>query len=306
MAITLGLEEERRGMISARAGSSTSMLTARDEERREGGEERKGADPTTRAGLPGPEAAAAFGRNIGEEKGAPPTRSPGRDEFQPTPLSEYKSYDDMDLPESLLRGIYGYGWDAPTPIQRRGVIPVMSGRDIVAQAQSGTGKTGTFCIGALGRVAPGDPATQLAILAPTRELADQIYKVAVALSTHMGITLHVFVGGSSVRDDIAVLRQGVQVVCGTPGRVLDMISRGHLKTDRVRTIVLDEADQMLAKGFTDQVYEIFHFMPPDVQVCLFSATMPVECLKLSSNFMRKPVRILVKNNQVTLDGIKQF
>merc|ERR1711988_584843 len=149
-------------------------------------------------------------------------------------------------------------------------------------------------------------ATQCLILAPTRELAIQIAKVAAAIGDYLKATSHVCVGGTSVRDDMNILRSGVQLIVGTPGRVFDMIRRGAIRVKDIHTFVLDEADEMLSRGFRDQIYDIFQEMPSKVQVCLFSATMPQEVLEVSERFMRKPVRILVKRARVTLDGIKQF
>jgi translation initiation factor 4A len=217
-----------------------------------------------------------------------------------------ESFDDMELKQNLLRGIYAYGFEKPSAIQQRGILPILAGHDIIGQAQSGTGKTATFVIASLQKIKMNLKATQVLILAPTRELAQQIQKVANALGDYQKITSHVCVGGTSVREDMNVLRGGVQLVVGTPGRVFDMIRRGAIKIDHIHTFVLDEADEMLSRGFRDQIYDIFQEMPPKVQVCLFSATMPTEVLEVSARFMRKPVRILVKRAAVTLDGIKQF
>jgi translation initiation factor 4A len=148
--------------------------------------------------------------------------------------------------------------------------------------------------------------TQALILAPTRELAQQIHKVVCALGDFMKVNAHACVGGTLVRDDVKLLRDGVQVVVGTPGRVLDMINRQAMNTNEVRMFVLDEADEMLSRGFKDQIYDVFQSMPSTVQVCLFSATMPTEILEISQRFMRDPVQILVKRDELTLDGIKQF
>jgi len=148
--------------------------------------------------------------------------------------------------------------------------------------------------------------TQALILAPTRELAQQIHKVVNALGDYMKITSHACVGGTAVRDDIRTLVQGVQIVVGTPGRVNDMINRNALRLDRLKLFILDEADEMLSRGFKDQIYDVFQYLPANVQVCLFSATMPIEILQITKRFMRDPVRILVKRAELTLDGIKQF
>jgi len=216
------------------------------------------------------------------------------------------SFDDLDLQEGLLRGIYSYGFEKPSAIQQRAIRPVIDGRDTIGQAQSGTGKTATFAIGALQRIDFGHRACQTLILAPTRELANQIHKVVLALGDYLKVQCHVCIGGTSVRDDIDVLRNGVHVVVGTPGRVFDMISKRHLRIDDLLTFVCDEADEMLSRGFKDQIYDIFKTMPRNVQVCLFSATMPPEILDMTTKFMRDAVRILVKKDELTLEGIRQF
>jgi len=217
-----------------------------------------------------------------------------------------ESFDDMDLTEGLLRGIYSYGFERPSAIQQRGILPVAAGRDTLGQAQSGTGKTATFIVGALQRIDFEKKACQALVLAPTRELALQTQRVAAALGEYLGLRCHVCIGGTARRDDVARLREGQHMVLGTPGRVYDLMEKGSFQTNNLRIFVLDEADEMLSFGFTDQVYKIFKCVPPDVQVCLFSATMPPEILDMTKKFMRNPVRILVKKDELTLEGIKQF
>lgn len=216
------------------------------------------------------------------------------------------SFDNMGLRDDLLRGIYAYGFEKPSKIQQRGIMPILAGHDTIAQAQSGTGKTATFSISTLQSIDLRNEQTQALILAPTRELAQQTQKVVRALGDFLQITSHACVGGTLVRDDIRTLRDGVQIVVGTPGRVTDMINRQVLSMSTVRLFILDEADEMLSRGFKDQIYEIFQHLPNKVQVCLFSATMPEEILEISNRFMRDPVRILVKRDELTLEGIKQF
>jgi len=216
------------------------------------------------------------------------------------------SFDGMEIPEELLRGIYAYGFEKPSAIQQRAIKPTMLGRDLIAQAQSGTGKTATFAIGTLAKLDPKLRECQSLILAPTRELAQQIQKVVIALGDYMDLQVHACVGGTAVRDDIRTLQGGVHVVVGTPGRVYDMINRRALRLDSIRQFFLDEADEMLSRGFKDQIYDIFKFLPETVQVCLFSATMPLDVLEVTQRFMRDPVRILVKKDELTLEGIKQF
>merc|ERR1711879_677752 len=216
------------------------------------------------------------------------------------------SFDDLDLQEGLLRGIYSYGFEKPSAIQQRAIRPVLDGRDTIGQAQSGTGKTATFVIGALQRIDFNNRSCQALILAPTRELAQQIHKVVLALGDYLNVKCHACIGGTSVRDDIDKLRDGQHVVVGTPGRVYDMLSKRHLRIDDLLTFVYDEADEMLSRGFKDQIYDIFKTLPPNVQVCLFSATMAPEILDLTTKFMRNAVRILVKKDELTLEGIRQF
>jgi len=168
------------------------------------------------------------------------------------------------------------------------------------------GKTATFAIGTLAKLDPKLRECQSLILAPTRELAQQIQKVVIALGDYMDLQVHACVGGTAVRDDIRTLQGGVHIVVGTPGRVYDMINRRALRLDSIRQFFLDEADEMLSRGFKDQIYDIFKFLPESVQVCLFSATMPLDVLEVTQRFMREPVRILVKKDELTLEGIKQF
>mmetsp|Transcript_33101 Transcript_33101/g.79806 ORF Transcript_33101/g.79806 Transcript_33101/m.79806 type:complete len:388 (+) Transcript_33101:71-1234(+) len=217
-----------------------------------------------------------------------------------------ESFDDMGLSENLLRGIYSYGFEKPSAIQARAIKPMLTGRDIIGQAQSGTGKTAFFSVGTLQRIDYGHRECQGLILAPTRELAQQIQKVCLALGDYLKLRCHACIGGTSVREDIDKLRDGQHLVVGTPGRVYDMISKRHLILDSVLTFVLDEADEMLSRGFKDQIYDIFKCLPPNVQVCLCSATMAPEILDLTSKFMRDPIRILVKKDELTLEGIRQF
>ena len=185
-------------------------------------------------------------------------------------------------------------------------MPVLAGHDTIAQAQSGTGKTATFSIAVLQTIDSKINKCQALILAPTRELAQQIKNVASALGANLKVNTHACVGGTLVRDDIRILREGVHIVVGTPGRVYDMVKRNELSLASVKIFVLDEADEMLSRGFKDQIYDVFQHLPTTVQVCLFSATMPEEILEISQRFMRDPIRILVKRDELTLEGIKQF
>ncbi len=216
------------------------------------------------------------------------------------------NFDNMDLRPELLRGVYAYGFEKPSAIQARAIVPVIKGHDVIAQAQSGTGKTATFSISILQQIDTSKKQVQALILAPTRELAVQIQKVVIALGDYMNIECMACIGGTNVREDMQRLQDGVHVVVGTPGRVYDMINRRAFRTDALKIFCLDEADDMLSKGFKDQMYEVFQRLPQDTQVVLLSATMPQDVLEVTKKFMREPIRILVKRDELTLEGIKQF
>jgi len=217
-----------------------------------------------------------------------------------------ETFDAMELREDLLRGIYAIGFEDPSAIQQRAIKPILLNHDTIAQAQSGTGKTATFAISALQKLDLSKRECQALILSPTRELAQQTQKVIESLGDYMQAKVRACVGGTAVSEDIRILQEGIHIVVGTPGRVFDMINRRALRMDSVGLFVLDEADEMLSRGFKDQIYEVFKFLPDKVQVALFSATMPSEVLEVTSRFMRDPIRILVKRDELTLEGIKQF
>lgn len=217
-----------------------------------------------------------------------------------------ESFDEMGLSEKILRGIYAHGFEGPSTIQKRAIKPMMDGHDVIAQAQSGTGKTGTFSISTMARVDPERKVPQVLALTPTRELALQVHSVYSSISTYLDIKVHCLIGGTSRREDENILRDGVHVIIGTPGRVYDMIRSGHFKTTDLKVFVLDEADEMLSRGFVDDIYHIFKEIPKDVQVGLFSATMPPQALEITENFMKNPVSIMVQKEELTLDGILQY
>ncbi|KAI6180099.1 RNA helicase [Aphelenchoides besseyi] len=217
-----------------------------------------------------------------------------------------ESFDQMNLKDSLVRGIYSFGFEKPSAIQQRAIVPSCTGKDVIAQAQSGTGKTATFSISVLQRIDEKADHVQALVMAPTRELAQQIQIVMRGLGDYMNVNVHACIGGTNVRDDQRKLENGVQVVVGTPGRVSDLISRKTLRTDGILMFVLDEADEMLSRGFKDQIYEVFRSMPQNVQVVLLSATMPSDVLEVTKCFMRDPIQILIKQEELTLEGIRQF
>ncbi|VDN55698.1 unnamed protein product [Dracunculus medinensis] len=216
------------------------------------------------------------------------------------------AFDRMGLSAALLRGIYSYGFEKPSAIQQRAIKQIIKGRDVIAQAQSGTGKTATFSIAVLQSLDIALRETQALILSPTRELAVQIQKVVLALGDYLNVQCHACIGGTNVGEDMRKLDYGQHVVSGTPGRVFDMIRRRHLRTRSIKLLILDEADEMLNKGFKEQIYDIYRYLPPGAQVVLLSATLPHEILEMTSKFMTDPIRILVKRDELTLEGIKQF
>ena len=219
----------------------------------------------------------------------------------------YENFDEMDIPDIILRGVFSFGFEKPSEIQKRGIVPIKDGNDVMAQAQSGTGKTGTFSIGALSRVDPDNMSTQVLIIAPTRELAQQIEIVVKAISTHTKIKVHAATGGSPVREDMNMLQRGVQVLIGTPGRIYDLMDRNALKRDSIKVLILDEADQMLEGRFRDQMDCILNMGFPDTtKVALFSATMPDPVIEIAERLLKNPVRILLPPEKVTLEGIRQY
>lgn len=221
-------------------------------------------------------------------------------------IKVHSTFESMKLKPELLKGIYSYGFEAPSAIQSRAIMQIISGKDTIAQAQSGTGKTATFSVGMLQALEPKVRQTQALVLSPTRELATQINSVIMNLGNYMNIHTHACTGGKQVGEDTKKLGQGQHIVSGTPGRVLDVIKRRHLQTRNVKMLVLDEADELMTKGFKEQIYEIYRQLPLTVQVVVVSATLTREVLEMTSKFTTDPVRILVKREDVTLEGIKQY
>ncbi|KZP03836.1 P-loop containing nucleoside triphosphate hydrolase protein [Athelia psychrophila] len=217
------------------------------------------------------------------------------------------NFDDMELKPELLRGIYAYGYERPSAIQQRAIVPIVKGHDVVVQTPlSGTRVMATFSISILQQVDLSIKGTQALILVPTRELAQEIQKLIIGLGDYMNIECHACVGGTNVREDKAKVQEGIPVVVGTPGRVFDMINRRALRTDFIKIFCLDEADEMLSNGIKDSIYKVFQLLPQDTQVVLHSANMSTEVLGVIKKFMRDPVRILVKRDELNIEGIKQF
>jgi len=222
-------------------------------------------------------------------------------------LRVFETFDEMGLPDNLLRGIYAHGFEKPSMIQRKAIVPIREGRDVLAQAQSGTGKTGAFSIGAMCRVDPTLKKPQILVLVPTRELAQQIEYVATHLGSHLPLSVYSATGGTPLGTDLRALERGAQYVIGTPGRIYDLMHRGALQRQHLKVLIMDEADQMLEDRFREQVLCILQLgFPKETRVALFSATMPQEVIEFSEKLLQNPVRILVPPEEVTLDGIKQY
>jgi translation initiation factor 4A len=221
-------------------------------------------------------------------------------------IERISNFDDLDLNPDILRGIFAYGFEKPSAIQQQAIKPIIMGRDVIAQAQSGTGKTATFSISILQKIDQTKNNIQAVLLVNTRELAEQIKDVMMNLSQYTKIKVHCCVGGTMVRDDIRAIEDGVHIIVGTPGRIYSHLQSNIIRSEDIKLFVLDEADEMLSRGFKDQVCDIFRYMPETVQVAVFSATMPPDMLEVTKKFMKNPLKILVKNDELTLDGIKQF
>ena len=226
---------------------------------------------------------------------------------------EISSWDELGLSENILRGIYAYGFEKPSPIQQKAIKPIMLGKDIIAQAQSGTGKTATFSIGALSLIDMEKSSTQILILSPTRELATQTSKVIGTIGSLMEgskketLKVQTVFGGSSYEEYSSFSNKNTpHIICGCPGRVYDMLRRDKISARSIKLVILDEADEMLSSGFKDQVYNIFQYFSNDIQVALFSATLPDGITPIIQKIMRNPVKIRIKAEMLTLEGIGQY
>lgn len=220
-----------------------------------------------------------------------------------------ETFDDLELKKDLLRGIYGYGFEKPSAIQMKAILPIIRGKDVIAQAQSGSGKTGTFVIGTLQTIDTSQLEVQILVLAPTRELAQQIFKVYSYIGEFMKVKVVNLIGGTDIKqnkENQKTLENGVHIVVGSPGRILDMIKKNQLKLAYLKCLVLDEADNLLSKGFLEDIKSVISSIPPECKIQLFSATMPKEIVALTVTFMNEPAKILIKNEEVTLLGIKQY
>ncbi len=221
---------------------------------------------------------------------------------------EIENWDDLpNIKEELLRGIYSYGFESPSPIQKKAILPIFNKNDVIAQAQSGTGKTGCFAIGILNMIDPSLNNTQALVITPTRELSFQIKKVIDSIGVMIkNLKTHVLVGGQNIDNDISNLKKNPDIIVGCPGRIYDMLTRKKFLANNLKILILDEADEMLSYGFKEQIHNIFQYLPNDIQLAFFSATIPPMVETLIEKVMRNPIKILVKAEQLTLEGIEQY
>lgn len=217
---------------------------------------------------------------------------------------EVNTFEELNLKQDLLKGIFGYGFEKPSVIQQKAILPIIQGNDVIAQAQSGAGKSAVFAISSLQLIDESLKKCQILILGPTRELATQTNVVVKALGSNMNVNTSVCIGGSYINKQEL---SNAQIVIGTPGRVYDVINSGILKVDNLKLFILDEADELLSSGFKEQIYEIYQLIDNNnLQNAILSATLSKDILDVAENFMKDPVKILVKNDELTLEGIKQF
>ena len=223
------------------------------------------------------------------------------------PSFNFTAWNELDIETSLLRGIYGYGFEKPSSIQQQAIKPLIMGRDIVIQAHSGTGKTATFAIGSLANIDLTLNDTQVLVLSPTKELTIQTSKVFTGLGSMMnGLRIKTLYGGANFEEGNAFSnKETPHIICGCPGKVFDMMRRSRISCKNIKLVILDEADEVLSSGFKDQVYNIFQYFNSNIQVALVSATLPDGINSIIDKIMRNPVRISVKREMLTLEGITQ-
>jgi superfamily II DNA/RNA helicase len=225
----------------------------------------------------------------------------------------YATFEEMNLDDNLLRGIYSYGFEKPSTIQSQAIVPILSGKDVIVQSQSGSGKTATFVIPALQKVDMQRKQCQVLILAHTKELARQIHTRASQMGKYLkGLQYALCIGGTDIRVSKKKINSGPSIAIGTPGRVYDMIKKNIIRASNLELVILDEADELLSEGFRQQIKDIISEIPLNSrdefnsQICILSATMPRSVLNITKHFMDNPISIRVKHEDLTLEGIKQF
>src|ERR1700726_4350893 len=217
-----------------------------------------------------------------------------------------KSFAELGLSESTLRALSDVGYESPSPIQEQAIPSLLEGRDVIGQAQTGTGKTAAFGLPIMEYIDPSESSVQALVLTPTRELCIQVTQALRTYGAHKGIDVVAVFGGAPIRTQQAQLRAGGHVVVGTVGRVLDLISRHSLVLHDCRFLVLDEADEMLDLGFLEDVERILSLTPSSRQTALFSATMPPPIRRLADQYLYDPVTVKVKTATLTVETVEQF
>jgi len=216
------------------------------------------------------------------------------------------SFSDLNLAEPILRALTDVGYETPTPIQARTIPLLLEGRDVLGQAQTGTGKTAAFALPILSNIDLSLTDPQVLVLAPTRELAIQVAEAFHKYAEHLkGFHVLPVYGGQEYGGQLRMLKRGVHVVVGTPGRVMDHMRKGSLKLHSLKCLVLDEADEMLRMGFIDDVEWILEQTPSERQVALFSATMPAPIRRIAQKYLNDPVEVTIKAKTTTVDTIRQ-
>ena len=223
-------------------------------------------------------------------------------------MNSNTSWDDFNFSEDLLRGIYNCGFENPSPIQCKAIQPIIDKKDLIAQAQSGTGKTATFVIGALASIDYSLQENQIIIMSPVRELSIQTYSVVKDISCMIKkLNSILLIGGNKIDEDIYNLNKNKpQLIVGTPGRIYDMIEKKYIDIKNIKLVIIDEADEMLSNTFKLQFHKIIMCCKDNIQIALFSASYPDEVKKLSNTFLINPVSIIMKSENLTLDGIAQY
>ncbi|XP_023936543.1 ATP-dependent RNA helicase me31b [Bicyclus anynana] len=214
-------------------------------------------------------------------------------------------FEEFCLKREILMGIFEKGWEKPSPIQEASIPIALSGKDVLARAKNGTGKTGAYCIPVLEQVDPKKDVIQALIVVPTRELALQTSQICIELAKHTDIRVMVTTGGTNLRDDIMRIYQNVQVIIATPGRIIDLMDKQVAKMDQCRMLVLDEADKLLSQDFKGMLDTVISRLPKERQILLFSATFPLSVKQFMEKHLREPYEINLME-ELTLKGVTQY
>lgn len=221
-------------------------------------------------------------------------------------MSDSISFSDLSLPSYIINALNSLNYETPSPIQAESIPPLMDGKDLIGQAQTGTGKTAAFSIPALSKMDQKQKKPQMVVIAPTRELAAQVAEAIESFARYMkGVQVLPIYGGQGYEFQLRSLKRGPQVIVGTPGRVLDHLKRGSLDLKAINYLVLDEADEMLKMGFIDDVETIMSHAPDTCQIAMFSATMPEPIKRIARNYLKDPVEIKIKSKTTTVENIDQ-